>query len=85
LTANREVTIKLEDSFTGPVCDYSVGFLKFRVEGKVEFGEPMGTGTFVKLGKVYGILTAGHVLAKFGLLRRPSSSAYRGRRPRPFP
>jgi hypothetical protein len=43
------------------------GFLKFRVEGKVEFGQPMGTGTFVKLGKVYGILTAGHVLAKFGL------------------
>lgn len=67
LTVNQEVTIKLDDSFTGPVCDYSVGFLKFRVERKVEFAEPMGTGTFVKLGKVYGILTAGHVLAKFGL------------------
>lgn len=67
LTANQQVTIKLDDSFTGPVCDYSVGFLKFRVEGKIEFAEPMGTGTFVKLDKVYGILTAGHVLAKFGL------------------
>jgi hypothetical protein len=67
LTTNQEVTIKLDDSFTGRVCDYSVGFLKFRVGGKVELAEPMGTGTFVKFGKVYGILTAGHVLAKFGL------------------
>jgi hypothetical protein len=66
-TANREVTIKIDDSFTGPVCDYSVGFLKFRVEGKIEVADPMGTGTFVKLGKLYGILTAGHVLEQFGL------------------
>ena len=32
LTANQEVTIKIDESFTGPVCDFSVGFLKFRVE-----------------------------------------------------
>jgi hypothetical protein len=67
LTANQEVTIKIDNSFTGPVCDYSVGFLKIWREGKVELSKPMGTGTFVKLGKLYGILTAGHVLAKFGL------------------
>ena len=78
MTANQEVTIKLDDSFTGPVCDYSVGFLKFRVEGKVEFAEPKGTGTFVKFGNVYGILTAAHVLAEcgpqetIGLVRFPS-------------
>jgi hypothetical protein len=75
---NREVTIKIDDSFTGPVCDYSVGFLKFRQEGKTEVADPMGTGTFVKLGQLYGILTAGHVLEQFGseetvgLVRFPS-------------
>jgi len=78
LSKIQEVTITIDDSFTGPVCDYSVGFLKFRREGNVEFGDPMGTGTFVKLGRLYGILTAGHVLAKFGpeenvgLVRFPS-------------
>lgn len=77
-TANQEVTIKIDDSFTGPVCDYSVGFLKFRRQGKLEIADPMGTGTFVKLGKLYGILTAGHVLQEFGpeeivgLVRFPS-------------
>jgi hypothetical protein len=30
MTETKEVTIKLDDSFTGSVCDYSVGFLKFR-------------------------------------------------------
>jgi hypothetical protein len=78
MNANEQVTIKIDDSFTGPVCDYGVGFLKFSREGKREVAEPMGTGTFVKLGKLYGILTAGHVLAKLGtdetvgLVRFPS-------------
>jgi hypothetical protein len=77
-TTNQEVTIRIDDSFTGPVCDYSVGFLKFRRQGKLEVADPMGTGTFVKLGKLYGILTAGHVLQGFGpeeivgLVRFPS-------------
>lgn len=62
MTANQEVTVKLDDSFTQGVCDYSVGFLKFRLEGKTEVADPKGTGIFVKLGKLYGILTAGHVL-----------------------
>jgi hypothetical protein len=64
---NQEVTIKIDDSFTGPVCDYSVGFLKFKRKGNIEVADPMGTGTFVRLGKLYGILTAGHVLQEFGL------------------
>lgn len=78
MATGQQVIIKLDDSFTGPVCDYSVGFLKFRIQGKTETADPMGTGTFVKLGKVYGILTAGHVLAKLGsqetvgLVRFPS-------------
>jgi hypothetical protein len=78
MTEAKELTIKLDDSFTGSVCDYSVGFLKFKREGKTEVAEPAGTGTFVKLGRVYGILTAGHVLkgldpeATIGLVRFPS-------------
>jgi len=72
------MTITLDDSFTASVCDYSLGFLKFRVEGRQEVATPAGTGTFVKLGRVYGILTAGHVLKALdpqttvGLVRFPS-------------
>jgi hypothetical protein len=74
----KEVKISIDDSFTGPVCDYSVGFLKFHRQGNDEVGVPAGTGTFVKLGRVYGILTAGHVLKELatnetvGLVRFPS-------------
>lgn len=78
MTETKEVAIKLDDSFTGSVCDYSVGFLKFRNDEKKEVAEPAGTGTFVKLGGVYGVLTAGHVLKELdpqstvGLVRFPS-------------
>ena len=78
VTAIQEVTIKIDDTFTGPVCDYGVGFLKFSRAGNQEVAEPMGTGTLVKHGRLYGILTGGHVLAKFGgnemvgLVRFPS-------------
>jgi hypothetical protein len=66
LTEDREVRIAIDDSFTQPVCNYSVGFLRFEQEAKKETAKPAGTGTFVKLGKVYGILTAGHVLKPIG-------------------
>lgn len=78
MTEAKEVAIKLDDSFTGTVCDYSVGFLKFRRGEKEEIAEPAGTGTFVKLGGTYGVLTAGHVLNELdpqstvGLVRFPS-------------
>jgi hypothetical protein len=78
VAADQEVKITIDDSFTGPVCDYSVGFLRFRREGNKEVAIPAGTGTFVKLGKVYGILTAGHVIDPMGkeeivgLVRFPS-------------
>ncbi len=55
MAETNEVTIELTDSFTGSVCDYSVGFLKFRKDESQEVAEPAGTGTFVKLGGVYGI------------------------------
>jgi hypothetical protein len=78
MTAGQEVKITIDDSFTDSVCNYCVGFLRFRTEGKIEIAEPAGTGTFAKLGKVYGILTAGHVLKPMGtkevigLVRFPS-------------
>ena len=78
LTADQEIKITIDDSFTQSVCDYSVGFLRFNREGKIETATPAGTGTFAKVGKVYGILTAGHVLKPMGtkevigLVRFPS-------------
>lgn len=74
----KEITIRLDDSFTASVCDYSVGFLKLKKDGKAEIAEPAAAGTFVKLDRVYGILTAGHVLKELdpkstvGLVRFPS-------------
>jgi hypothetical protein len=76
--SDQKVKIKINDSFTATVCDYSVGFLRFSIQDNKEVGIPAGTGTFVKLGKVYGILTAGHVIDPMGndeivgLVRFPS-------------
>ena len=75
MTEIHEVNIKLDASFTGPVCDFGVGFLKIEKDGQV--GIPAGTGTFARLGKTCGIITAGHVLKELqkgtiGLIRFPS-------------
>src|SRR4051794_31373490 len=73
----REITISIDDSFTQPVCDHCVGFLRIVKGQKEETAQPCGTGTFAKLGKVYGIVTAGHVLKPLeknetiGLVRFP--------------
>lgn len=75
---NQEITIRLEDSDTQTVCDCSVGFLILKVDGMIETAEPAGTGTFVKLHKTHGILTAAHVIdalgstGTVGLVRFPS-------------
>ena len=60
MTEIREVNIKLDDTFTGPVCDLGVGFLKVSEDNKD--ASPIGTGTFARLGKTTGIIPAGHVL-----------------------
>jgi hypothetical protein len=75
MTEIREVNIKLDDSFTGPVCDLGVGFLKVSEDNRD--ASPIGTGTFARLGKTSGIITAGHVLEALpegnaGLVRFPS-------------
>jgi hypothetical protein len=56
----QAVSIRIDDTFTGPVCDFSVGFIKAAEDGQLSI--PGGTGTFAQLGKTYGIITAGHVL-----------------------
>ncbi len=66
MTADQEIKVTIDDSLTQSVCDCSVGFLRFKRRGKIETAEPAGTGTFVKLGNVHGILTAGHVLQPMG-------------------
>ena len=76
--ATGEEKVAISASYTQSVCDYSVGFLRFKMVGKIETATPAGTDTFVKLGKVYGILTAGHVVQPMGqqevvgLVRFPS-------------
>jgi hypothetical protein len=75
MAENRKVDIKVDDSFTGPVCDLGVGFLKVSEDNRD--ASPIGTGTFARLGKTSGIITAGHVLdalpeGNVGLVRFPS-------------
>jgi hypothetical protein len=78
MSADQEVKIAIDNSFTQSVCDCGVGFLRFKRDSKVETATPAGTGTLAKLGKVYGILTAAHVLQPtankevVGLVRFPS-------------
>jgi hypothetical protein len=61
MSADQEVKIAIDNSFMQSVCGCGVGFLRFKRDSKVETATPGGTGTLAKLGKVYGILTAGHV------------------------
>jgi hypothetical protein len=41
---------------------YTIGFVKLEVHNRVEDAIGAGSGTLVSVGKVYGILTAAHVL-----------------------
>jgi histidyl-tRNA synthetase len=73
-SAACEVTIAIDDSHVGAVCDFGVGFLKLKYrKGDLPV---IGTGTFARLGKISGIITAGHVIEslprdKVGLARFP--------------
>src|SRR3984893_4795099 len=55
------IQIMISDSLFDNVCSFGAGFLRF--EKDEQDATPAGTGTFVKLGKVHGILTAAHVVA----------------------
>src|ERR1043166_5198858 len=76
--AASEITIAIDDSHTGAVCDFGVGFLKLKYrKGDLPV---VGTGTFARLGKISGIITAGHVIEclprdKVGLVRFPRANA----------
>jgi hypothetical protein len=74
MPAAGEVKIPIDESFTEKVCNYGAGFIKLQY--KVGHTPAAGTGTFVRLGKVSGIITAGHVIVnlprdKVGLVRFP--------------
>ena len=71
-TVNQEVTLKIDDSFTGPVCDYSVGFLKFRQQGKIEVADPMVPEVFAALPERARRLEA----AVGRLARKPQSTVF---------
>jgi hypothetical protein len=65
----NEVKIKIDDSFTGQICNFAVGFLKFENNGQDV--TPAGTGTFAKLGKSKGVVAAARAienLSKSGLI-----------------
>jgi hypothetical protein len=69
-----EVKIPIDGSFTDTVCNYGAGFIKLQY--RVGTTPVAGTGTFVRLGKVSGIITAGHVIVNLprptvGLVRFP--------------
>jgi tyrosyl-tRNA synthetase len=66
------IRIKIDDSFAANVSDSGVGFLK--LENNDQHATPAGTGIFARLGKISGVITAGHVIkhlskAKVGLVR----------------
>jgi len=44
------------------VADYTVSFLKLEQRNGTEHVVPAGSGTLIKFGQIYGVLTAGHVL-----------------------
>lgn len=66
---------KILDEFTAVVRDTTIGLLKLSVVDGVEFGEPVGTGTLVSAGSIFGVLTAAHVIgalpkeSKVGVVR----------------
>lgn len=56
----NEVTIKIDDAFAFRVCHSAVGFLTLR--DNEQAADVAGSGTLVQLGKLKGILTAGHAV-----------------------
>lgn len=66
---------KLADHFTTMIRHMTVGFVSIPPHGREEYAEPAGSGTLVRIGPIFGILTAAHVLdalprhGEVGLLR----------------
>jgi hypothetical protein len=56
----EKVDIKIDDALSAQINNSTVGFLKLRDNGRE--ADVGGSGTFVQLGKIKGILTAGHVI-----------------------
>src|SRR5882762_7621134 len=58
---NRIVTLPTA-GIGNAVAAYTIGFVKLEVHDRVEDAVGAASGTLVAVGKVYGILTAAHVL-----------------------
>jgi hypothetical protein len=56
----EKAEIKIDDALSNQLTNSAVGFLKFRNNGQE--ADVAGSGTFIQLGKIKGILTAGHVI-----------------------
>ena len=56
----NKVEIKIDDALSDQINNSAVGFLKFRDKGQE--ADVAGSGTFVQLGQIKGVLTAGHVI-----------------------
>jgi hypothetical protein len=73
----EKVEIKIDDALSNQLTNSAVGFLKFSDNGQE--ADVAGSGTFVQLGKIKGILTAGHVIdnlptsGEVGLVRPKSA------------
>lgn len=50
------------EAISKDVSPFSMGFVRLRMEGREQHAECAGSGTFVSVGSVEGILTAAHVV-----------------------
>ena len=50
-------------SCTKRIWEYTIGFVRVRLEGKTEVADLLGSGVLVRAGKSNAILTADHVLS----------------------
>ncbi|OCP19680.1 MULTISPECIES: hypothetical protein [unclassified Ensifer] len=53
---------QLVKNFTTMISHMTVGFVHIPRHGSGEYADPAGTGTLVRIGPIFGILTAAHVL-----------------------
>jgi hypothetical protein len=66
----EKVGIKIDDALSNQLINSAVGFLKFRDNGQE--ADVAGSGTFIQLGKIKGILTAGHRQVGSAMIRSRS-------------
>ncbi|MCK3776677.1 hypothetical protein MZK49_08020 [Ensifer sesbaniae] len=72
---NNDHQKQLVKDFTTTISHMTIGFVNIPRHGSGEYADPVGSGTLVRIGPIFGILTAAHVLdalsphEEVGLLR----------------